>query len=331
MCDPARVLRAAVDDVYNSISGLTLFDVDGERHGWALSRTNAHRPESSLKIPLGSFSLTAPGDEKVGAGHMLKHEGDNPETTVDFHEDRRYDPHQDGDIDDDCIWAYHAPVTFAPDEPVCLRVMSCADNFDDLHALALTSRTFYAAFEQHELALMRGLVRNNRRLTLSLLSADSDGPLSTSEKGRRGDDEVLLPGEKSDMATSTTAGSEGVSSPLGRDDVYGWEVLGDQDLEGDDDDNPMTEEEACRILWPDQAPPSLRPRDSTARDATADRAGAWRSRSAPVVPGDDGGGEKFLAGELTTIVRAPEEKALVILGDKTLRGESDGRRGLASG
>lgn len=331
VCDPAPVFRAAVNDVYNSISGLTLFDVDGKRHGWALSKQHASGPQSAPKVPLGSFGRTGPRDEKVAPAHMANYVDGGPETTVGSRGARSEDPEQvgvdDDDDDDDGIWAYRPPVAFAPDEPVCLRILGSADSFDDLHALALASRAFYAAFKRNELALMRRVVRTNRRLTLRVLSAGGGGgggPLPSGTGRGGGDDKVLVPAA-GDMTTPTTGGED-----AGRGDVLGLHGgLGPRGwgLEGPGDSRSMTEEEAHRILWPDQAP-GQRHNDSTMGGGVAAKGKQKPPTLLTPMPRDDSG-EKFLAGEIT-IVQEAEEKALVILGDKNLRGESDGRRGITS-
>ncbi|KAH6656898.1 hypothetical protein BKA67DRAFT_173296 [Truncatella angustata] len=48
-CDFAPAFRAAINDIYNSLSGLTLFDVSG-KHGWALSRHKSMTPQPVLKV-----------------------------------------------------------------------------------------------------------------------------------------------------------------------------------------------------------------------------------------------------------------------------------------
>jgi hypothetical protein len=49
VCDPAPAFRTAVNDIYNSVSGLTLFDINGKNHGWALSRSLAEEPQPILR------------------------------------------------------------------------------------------------------------------------------------------------------------------------------------------------------------------------------------------------------------------------------------------
>ncbi|KAI0120721.1 hypothetical protein BJ170DRAFT_161751 [Xylariales sp. AK1849] len=49
VCDYAPVFRAAISDIYNSVAGLTLFDVSG-KHGWALSKHKSLLPQPVFKI-----------------------------------------------------------------------------------------------------------------------------------------------------------------------------------------------------------------------------------------------------------------------------------------
>lgn len=70
VCDPAPALRRAVSDVYNSVTGLTLYEVSGTMnsgrtknraggggtavHGWALSRAKRHEEQRILRmVPVG--------------------------------------------------------------------------------------------------------------------------------------------------------------------------------------------------------------------------------------------------------------------------------------
>ncbi|KOS16786.1 hypothetical protein ESCO_004900 [Escovopsis weberi] len=45
LCDPALPFRAAIADVYGSMTGLTLFDISGKSHGWALSKNKMSEPQ----------------------------------------------------------------------------------------------------------------------------------------------------------------------------------------------------------------------------------------------------------------------------------------------
>lgn len=46
VCDPIGQFRIAINDIFNSITGLTLYDVSGKSHGWALSKHRESEPQS---------------------------------------------------------------------------------------------------------------------------------------------------------------------------------------------------------------------------------------------------------------------------------------------
>ncbi|KAH7161217.1 hypothetical protein EDB81DRAFT_755791 [Dactylonectria macrodidyma] len=56
VCDPGPAFRAAINDIYNSVLGLTLFDISGKSHGWALSKHREHEPQSQLNRGLGRMA-----------------------------------------------------------------------------------------------------------------------------------------------------------------------------------------------------------------------------------------------------------------------------------
>lgn len=45
VCDPCPAFKSALNDVYSSVSGLTLHDVSGKSHGWALSKHEINKPQ----------------------------------------------------------------------------------------------------------------------------------------------------------------------------------------------------------------------------------------------------------------------------------------------
>ncbi|ROV97170.1 hypothetical protein VPNG_08805 [Cytospora leucostoma] len=336
VCDPAPAFRAAVNDVYNSITGLTLFEVDGKRHGWALSERSANDPHNTLEVPLRMFGRMTLEDEKVtpvtGVDECMV---EGPYTTVEARKSRSDDVTLDnGAVDDknnnNGNRIYHPSVTlsFTPGEAICLRIMSSADDFDDLHALALTSRTFYTAFKQNELTLMRHLVRANRRLTLKSLLADSDR-LSPPKTAGLGDGDKVLLRVKGDISTQEKSSEALSQSTVEERYTVGKQLhLDDNTASGEVspsswgpeevvDRHSMTEEEAHRIIWPDEP---FSPQHGKPQGVATEQ----------VLPeARDDSGEKFLAGDIM-IVQAAEEKALVVLGDKNLRGELDWRRGITS-
>lgn len=278
VCDPALALRSAVNDVYNSVTGLTLFEVDGKRHGWALSKNKVREAQSVSNVPLGKFGSEA---REVSTISSTRLDGD-----IDSREPagEGEDGSENTVVDQNPSQVHKAAdpprrIAFQPDEATCLRILSFLDASDDLYAAAMTNRTFYAAFQRNELALMRRLVRANRRLTLSVLV--SKGSQENKKKSMSSVCEL-------------------------------------------DQEHVMTEEEACRILWPDESS-TVGVSDSGVNGLND----GWEH-----VSGDDAGktqlgdsrGDKVLVNQEVMV----EEKTLVVLGDKSLREQLDRRKGIAS-
>ncbi|KAG6367743.1 hypothetical protein INS49_001938 [Diaporthe citri] len=337
VCDPAPAFRAAVNDVYNSISGLTLFDVDGKRHGWGLSKHRLNEPQTIQNVSLGKLNklsldglsvqdeavapAQAPSEDTHGILRMdtedwLPDNGNETDTTGEEQE-----VEQDYTADNMQWHRPRPPPAFAPDEALCLRIMRHAETFDDLHALALASHTFYAAFEKNELALMRPLVGAWRRQTLSALAGGPAQPqdllpqelarleeIQASHQSMEDDSLAEAVQLESSHSTDAEGGSE-------RGDGGGAEGEGEEPHE-------MTEEEAGRILWPDQ--PSWSD-DSAVPDYLAKRKTAEPPAWAVVAREDSG--EKFLAEDLSLLT---EDKSLAVLGDKSLGEDLDRRKGITS-
>lgn len=45
VCDPGPAFRSALNDIFDSVTGLTLYDVSGKSHGWALSKPWMDEPQ----------------------------------------------------------------------------------------------------------------------------------------------------------------------------------------------------------------------------------------------------------------------------------------------
>lgn len=356
VCDPAPAFRAAVNDVYNSISGLTLFDVDGKRHGWGLSKHRLNEPQTIQNVSLGKLSLDgsslqdgavvpAQGPNEDTRGLLQMDTGDWPPgsdteaDTVGGEEQEAEEGHKAG-------MKWYQPIaapTFAPDEALCLRIMRHAGTFDDLHALALANRTFYTAFKKNELALMRPLVGAWRRLTLGALAggppqpqgllpeelARLEGLQARAEEKRRDNDPPLTAPLSSPppLASHQSMEEDSLAEAAQLDCSYSTDVEGGSDSGGwseakGEEPREMTEEEAGRILWPDQ--PAW-PDSSTVAGYLAKGKMAEPPAWAAVAREDSD--EKFLAGDLSLLT---EDKSLAVLGDKSLGEDLDRRKGITS-
>ncbi|KAL7793718.1 hypothetical protein V8C37DRAFT_84343 [Trichoderma ceciliae] len=56
ICDPVPAFRAAIADIYNSVTGLTLFDISAKSHGWALSKHKMSEPQMLLTAGLNRMA-----------------------------------------------------------------------------------------------------------------------------------------------------------------------------------------------------------------------------------------------------------------------------------
>lgn len=360
VCDPAPAFRAAVNDVYNSISGLTLFEVDGKRHGWGLSKHKLNEPQTMQNVSLGKLSklsldglsvqdeavapAPAPNEDTRGLLQMDTDDWSHESSTeADTLRGEGQEAEEDYTADDTRWNQPSAPRAFEPDEALCLRIMRHAETFDDLHSLALASRAFYAVFKKNELALMRPLIGAWRRQTLSALAGGPAQPQDllpqelarleglqtrseeTKQNGRPSPPAPLISHQSMEEDSLAEAAQlESSCSP----DVEGGSADGDNsgvggEGEGEDEEpREMTEEEAGRILWPDQ--PARPDRSKVGRYPAKGKAAeppAWAA-----VAREDSG-EKFLAGDLSLLT---EDKSLAVLGDKSLGEDLDRRKGITS-
>lgn len=354
VCDPAPAFRAAVNDVYNSISGLTLFDVDGRRHGWGLSKHRLNEPQTIQNVSLGKLSRSsltgsgmqhevvavaqAPSQDTRGLMQMDPEDlmpGNGSETGTTVGQEQEM---QQGNAPENMQWQ-RPPLAFAPDEAIFLRIMKNVETFDDLHALALVSPASYAAFKNNELALMRPLVGAWRRQTLSALAggppqhqdllpqelARLEGLQARSEekmsRNHAPDPPPPLVSRHQSIEDDALAEAAQLEFSCPSDVEEGDETAASDGREGEET-REMTEEEARLILWPEQ------PATSSFRVATGYL--AKREEAAPPARGTvdiEDSDDKFLAQDLSLL---PEHKSLAVLGDKSLGVDLDKRKGINS-
>ena len=106
VCEYAPVFRSAINDIYNSVQGLTLFEVNGQ-HGWALSRHKIDQPQvifTATKIaspPAVAAAAATPMTAAAGEAAIAK---------------------------------------------VAFRIMEYVDAPRDLRSVAMVSKAFYAAY-----------------------------------------------------------------------------------------------------------------------------------------------------------------------------------------
>lgn len=266
VCDPCPAFRAAINDIYNSVLGLTLFDISGKSHGWALSKHRESEPQNQLNKGLGRMAAA----------------------------DKTY------------------TVAAEFPESVRLRIMCEIVDLDDLHAAAMTSRAWYEVYKKHELFLMRNILRKGRTsfpvgaeekvlkreadVMKTEAKTEADGVTLCSDSDDDDDESLYSADSETVPGTPRPSTPRQVTEPTPKEAIVTTEI----------DEPPLTEDEARRILWPEEA-----------------------IEAEPPAPMEEGLREKFRVGDLS--MAEVEDKSLVPTGDKQLRSEHDRRVGLLKG
>jgi hypothetical protein len=362
VCDPVLAFRSAVNDLYNSVTGLTLYEIDGKRHGWAMSRHKRGEPQKILRLTSGSIPGTmivpdacrSPMPGLPGSSEVAMEVQESAATNV-------------------C-----AQVAFGK-EAICLGILQRLGTFEDLHAAMMTNREMYKAYKRHELILVKSIVRAERRKTMQLLSTKSefDGDtaadpsslpeeaeenveqaalgiiskeeevkqreLADREKQRRtrdNEDDGSISTDDSDEQSTTRKGSSrngDIDTPFDTETEIGTETETEVENESnavppykptskyEEETSPlqMTEEEARRIIWPDSAEPE------SLEDIPAANEPVWdgviaSSRDFSRVSVEIRDDSKVLLNEAVRL-----EKTLSVIGNKQLREDFDRRVGLS--
>lgn len=312
VCDPAPAFRAAINDVYNSVAGLTLYEIDGTRHGWALSSHKIGEPQAVLHV-----SGARPGSAHTEIAELV---GDTDATMGDVVETRE----SQGSPADEVFQT----------SALCLQILSAVDTFPDLHNLASTNRTIHTIYKTHELSLMRNLVRSNRQKPASI--SDPDTPTrpppptaidaylrKLSRQPPSQPQPIVIENTLSDIenAISDSDSETGTATPTSpiRSPAPSYSSLSSSvSVRSTSSMNPyfkMTEAEARQILWPEPSPP-VSPQLSTPQVR------AFATVSHVLEEEEEEG--KF--GGNGGVVR--EDKTLVVVGNKQLRDDLHRRIGL---
>ncbi|KAI8632741.1 hypothetical protein F5Y19DRAFT_491373 [Xylariaceae sp. FL1651] len=134
ICDFAPTFRASIKDIYESVSGVTLFDVSGKR-GWALSKNRSPRQSQSQSQSNGGAQ---------GGVH---------EQLFEIAARQRYAPGyfrtEGSGADVDAVDYIH------------FKILSFLDKPQDLRAAALTNRQFYRSYQRNETRLRGGIRRDS--------------------------------------------------------------------------------------------------------------------------------------------------------------------------
>ncbi|KAK1533596.1 hypothetical protein CPAR01_10304 [Colletotrichum paranaense] len=318
VCDPAPAFRAAINDIYNSVSGLTLHDVSGRAHGWGLSRHRSTQPQAVLHRGLRSFSDGKKVDLQLGQQGIQE--------LLEQERGQKQDQEQ-------------GKVLERSDAVRLLILERCVESVEDLRAAALVNRRFYETFRENEGVLMGRFVGDARLRTLMKLTS-MDVVAAGENKVPKGDADAMKAEAEAVQHVVSDDGLDGrlvrtqdetvtdvflavPSSPgPGRGGGGGDVSAFDENSEGEGE--VLSEDEARRILWPPEV------MVSPARETSSS---PLRLPLQPLEPGsdimteDEVMREKFRAGDAAFV----EEKMLLEGEDKHLRDERDKRIGLLPG
>ncbi|KAK3330680.1 hypothetical protein B0H66DRAFT_71914 [Apodospora peruviana] len=157
VCDPAPTFRASVDDIYNSVTGLALHEVDGWKHGSGPPRHHRQESDETLRLEqrlrepyLSSkdtelvFIVPEPAIvlQKLSAGcDSIPRHGTNEGAAIRaFNEER-----------------------------ICNKILAALETFDDLNAVAMVNHRVYSIYKHNELTLTGNLVKTGRRRAMTQL------------------------------------------------------------------------------------------------------------------------------------------------------------------
>lgn len=318
VCDPSPAFRTAVADIYNSVTGLTLHDISGKSHGWALSK---HRMLDPQTIPATGLSRMAAGD-------------DNYTVATEFPDSIRLQILGEiGELGD-----LHAAAqinkgfyeTYQTHELTLMRNILRASQYRIISG-AIAQRGGNSEDkmlkEESDKIKEEGPIEGADAVTLMTEDYDSSdeddeddldgvGGIDTPPGNASSSNQPLTispprytedeRGSSGDAASPTTPRQVVLGNPVPLRRSPGKP---EETVTVHIEEPPMTDEEARRILWPDPITPE---------SPTPIRLPS---------PEPEGIREKFRMGD-DSFTHALEDKTLVITGDKQLRSELDRRIGL---
>ncbi|KAI0536006.1 hypothetical protein GGR58DRAFT_514937 [Xylaria digitata] len=151
ICDFAPAFRAAIKDIYESVLGLTLYDVSGKR-GWALSKNRS---------PRHSTQNQNNGAQGGGYEPLFKITAKQRYTPRDYHHYHGTDAslRENGRRNG----GYHH------DDDICFfKILSLLDNPQDLRAAAMIDKRFYRSYLRNETRLLRGIRETDAKKRLAV-------------------------------------------------------------------------------------------------------------------------------------------------------------------
>jgi hypothetical protein len=335
VCDPAPAFRAAINDVYNSVTGLTLYEIDGNRHGWGLSAHKKDEPEVVGWSGDVCSETEVDGNARYAGEARLADDTEILDIKV-------------GDVS--LPRQISAAEKVFGDGEMCRRILGSIGSFADLHSLAGVNRCVYGVYKRHELLLMRNAIRANRGSVTTLAPAGNGKPTPSPLRQQpiatvdgylrkflenskslptRPKTQPIVLSRPISWAASSFSSSSGTSTPTSpspavlRSPAPSYSSLSSRlsTRSRSSSINPyfkLTEEEARQILWPEPSPPVM-PQLSTVEVAAFG--------SVKHALGDEEDLRKFGGGGMR-MGRIEEDKCLVVEGNKQLREDIRKRVGL---
>lgn len=307
VCDPIPSFRTAVADIYNSVTGLTLYDISGKSHGWALSKHAMTEPQSQVATGLGR--MAAPVDSYTVATEfpesvLLQILGEVTDIE-DLHSAARVNR------------AFYE--TYKTYELLLMRnilrvgrIRSGSLN----QPVPLTINNAEDKIRKSESDYLKDRMVDDRTDSATLDSDDEEQ--ATDSDSDMESDEIPVagsPAEPSDATNGSSSSSQFVTTPLSvqiapetrrQNGAAPESTVSALDM-GDIYEPPMTDEEARRILWPDDYDEPATPR-------------AASHAQEKLHPGLR---EKFLLDD-GLVTEGLEDKTLILVNEKRLLDE-DGK------
>ncbi|KAH7256292.1 hypothetical protein BKA59DRAFT_391839 [Fusarium tricinctum] len=337
VCDPGPVFRSAISDIYNSVLGLTLFDISGKSHGWGLSKHREREPQTQLNkgldrmaAPDPNYSVATEFPEIVRLRIMCQLDELDDLHSAAMVNRTYYETYKKHELylmrnilrmDRKRTARHHIPITINTNEEKVLKDESevlkrtPADTADGitLHSVVDTEGDYTDSDDDDDESLYstsvtQSLPRSAATTSTATRRTDYQG---SSDPAPITDSPAWTPRARTGTPTSRSTGIGSPTTP--RQAVFDPPPApATAPPITTIDEPPLTVEEAHRILWPDDA---IQASESPSYTPSA---------------GVEGIREKFRAGD-PAFDAGLEEKTLLPTGEKQLRSEHDRQVGILKG
>lgn len=334
VCDPGPMFRSAISDIYNSVLGLTLFDISGKSHGWGLSKHREREPQTQLNkgldrmaAPDPNYSVATEFPEIVRLRILCQLDEIDDLHTAAMINRAYYETYKKHELylmrnilrmdRKRTATRRHIPIGPTTNEEKVLRDESevlkrtPADTADGitLHSVVETEGDYTDSDSDSDSLYSTSVTRSAATTSTTIRGRDYQG---SSDPARITDSPARTPRARTGTPTSRSTGIGSPTTP--RQAVFDPPpppTTAPPPITTIDEP-PLTVEEANRILWPEDA---IRASELPL----------------PIGPtGIEGIREKFRAGD-PAFDAGLEEKTLVPTGEKQLRSEHDRQVGLLKG